>query len=947
MTMSNDAAWPDWTFRDDYEEEAEWSMRELARYANPAQVRRLGIGLGSAVLGGGQPDKENEHAAKAQRLAEDFSKQDIGYTVEAFNPHRRTGQIVRTTPELIEGAGTCLDFAISLAALCVSEDIPVILAMAILDGAKEGHAFVIVQEMSDGNADDGPAYIRATCADWRAAFNGLDPRVRHHLIDLTPPGDLEARRTRTMELLENSGTVHVVDVQKALEELAGETGEGWYPLPRTKRELGITAWLPDPPPDLEHFPSRAKVEDQLRGATGNVALVGERGTGKSTVALTLAAAASGGRGWYLDGSDRRTLLRSLAAAETQSQGDPLEDEDKDNLLTLAHQARSRLARSHRRWVVVVDNADNPNEIVDLLPNPHQEHLLIVTTTNRAWTNTLEKLESSVWHVETLELLNREQDETPWLMGLHHEELKPGLIRIARACDEKLLAAAADEPAGACRLVRAALGGRPGEPRPWPESPVATAVVTASFMPAEQITVGWLAAAAFDGDRRAAREAAVEAARRGLFEHSRYTSYERQPDEQPLWMHRLVRDAVRELIQNTANDQGLRVLATHRDERRSQCYSADEVTALGTFVLAVPEGEYPDPFPSAAAAVMDLLEPLGSQQVKTAAEIGRTVLPDLDQHVDRSRLNVLSIWCTALMACAREVNQNDDATFEQIVEADRWCATAIHGCAQAIEGYPVPANEKQYQERRDMRLLLGRAEAMRGILLKKKAKSVAQSGDRAAQRQLLREAITVLEKSYKERRTALEVTDDKSGQTKLGPDPQHHVDRGWYNLGGANIDLANVLVRDGSDTVAQTVSEALKAYVGSLSLRRYPGGTKYTAASLWGTALCLYTAALHCPGKLDLSGFEPAVELDPIRGLQTRATLLRAAELSDARALEIWAEIDGPEGKDTKKARNLFRKISLAWVVNASSQHDASSRHDILEQLRKAVRPFLQDLGEDG
>jgi hypothetical protein len=696
-------------------------------------------------------------------------------------------------------------------------------------------------------------------------------------------------------------------------------GNEWKALPGANRELGITAWLPDLPPDLRRrIPSRANAEQRLLDATGRIVLTGAPGVGKSTMALTRARVQRGGRGWYLDGSDRRTLLRSLAAAESQSRGAALEDEDVQNLATLAAQARGRLARSHYPWVVVVDNANRPADVIDLLPVPHGEHLLIVTTTDTEWAR---GLNNSAWHVEELTPLSRELDTLAEHIELHDEELLPGMVRIAQACDRALLTAAAQEPPKAHRLVRAALGGRPGDARPWPESALARAVTAASFMPAEQITVRWIAEAAFRGDHEAARAAAIDAADRGLFEHSRYVSLNRDPDDQPVWMHRLVRQAVRTLAQGTADERGLRTLEAQRVARFKADYSVEEVGELSAFLLDLPDDSLTDSFPQAAAAVMDLLEPLGSDQVKMAAKIAAKTLP----HISLRQRDGLNLLCTALMAQARVVNHNKDATLKDITCAEEWCRQAIENCNSATE------------QGEETLLLRGRAEAMQGILLRKRAKEHKET-DPAMQRQLLYEAIEILDHSYKSRRKAL------TKDNELGPDPYHHVDRGWYNLGGAYIVLTNVLVHLNPAEVPGAVSQALTAYVGSLSLRRNPGGTKYEAASLWGTALSLYTAAVHCPGRLDMDNLEAAVELDPVRQSQNRVSMLRAAELCDTAALNIWAEIDGPEGADTQKARDLLLKISLAWAATAPPQEKQHEQAHQALQLFSALGPFLEDLG---
>jgi hypothetical protein len=914
-------SWHDWVFSDHRPGDAERSMRELARYANPEQVRRQGIGLG-----GTDPDgtwNGQGHIAKAELLAQRLAGTGIRYTMEPFNPRHRNaggGQIVRTTPELLEGSGTCLDFAVSLAALCVSEGIPVILAYATpADDRLDCHAFVVVQEAGDDEdwqVTGRYVYTRATFKEWAKALTDEIGPVWNGLIDATPlpdgSGDMAARRTATMELLQRCpGIVHAVHVQSALDS----AGVDWLALPEANRNFGITGWIPDPPADLTEFPTRVDLLKQLAGVTGGIVLVGDRGTGKSTVALQLALERGKGRGWYLDSSDRETLLRSFAAVEAQCSGRVVGNEQSENITTLAAAARRRLAERRAPWIVVIDNADRPASIAELLPVPRGEQLLIVTTTDRKW---VDGLPGDHWRVTFVDTLQRDDlDTATRQLSLHDDELLPGLVRIARACDPDLLAASMTEPPGVTRLVRAALGGQPGEPLLTPTTPLVKAVVAASFMPAEQITVGWLAAV-FDGDREASREATRQAQWMGLIEHSRYAWGNRHNDEVPLWMHRLVRQAIRSLADRRCDRLGLEVLAEHRTGQRPQRYSVDELTELVDFLHAVgKEQPWPILVP-AATAVMNLLEPLGSRQNTAAAALARIVLP----HADVSTMDGLDMHCRALMALARPVNQNDSATIEEIDEAIQWCRLAAASCGAADD--------------RERKLLRGRADAMHGILLKKKVTLRKKTGAQGPHSPALRQVIDILRRSYELRRAAL-TSYGQWGQPRLMDDPEQHVDRGWYNVGGAYMALVNVLVDEDPDAVADAVAEALRAYLGSLSLRRSHGDTKYTAASLWGSALALYMAALHCPGRLDLRNLTPTPEVDPVVREQTGVTLLRAAEDCVLQALRIWALIDGAQGQDTNKARMLHRKISLAWAVIEPPQTSWPSA------IRKAIGPFLADL----
>ena len=923
--------WPDWYLNCENEDAIRRSLDELARYSNPAQTVRYGLGLGLTGLLAGQDDKRDQ----ARTVAEALVRQPVRYTREPFNPRRTGGQIVRTTRELLDGSGTCLDFAVTLAALLTQQDIPAVLAIALpgetTDG--EGHAFVFAYD--DGNDDEKADEIGRSVPltksyqEWASDLDG--PNCPFELLDVTPPygkadASLEDRNTTTREMLAHSGTLYTVDVRTAL----NDADLDYHSPPARARPLGITAYLPDPVADVLPFPSREQVQEKLHAATGRIVLVGESGTGKSTLALERAARVSEHRGWFLDGSDAATLTRSLAAAEAQSRGEATGPEDTDNLQTRTYQARRRLSRSERPWVVVVDNADELEEVLPLLPAPRPSvgsraaDVLIVTSTDEQRAS---DLDPGVWRVERVGLLDDATDAAlPAVQGvwplLHPSERLPGLVRIARRCAPELLAARTEEP-GAGRIVRTVLGlpvrsDGAGAPE---ETALLRAVSAASVMPAEQISVRWVAEAAFGGNLERAVAALAEAELAGLVERSRADEEGYPGHHPPLWMHRLVRAAVRDVAVRAV---GLRTLAAHGSAR----YSGEEIGELYEFVRHRPDDRSTSADDVlAATTVVDLLETRGGTGLRRAAELAESYLDEVDELLGLQTLPGITAYAKAQMARARTVSHDNNATEPQIDDGLARCVAATDACTRLIDALGEDADD-----RKDVALLRGRSEAMRGILLRKKASLLPTGSDDDRKARLYRECIEILEGSYRERRSVFEADDGS-----LTRDPDRHVDRGWYNLGGPNIGLANLRHavdpgESGRAAVADAVTAAMVAYAGSLSLRR-DGPTSYTAASLWGVALCAYTAALHCPGLLELTDVEPTEELNGIANVQTRETLLRAAEHCAMRALMIWTELDGQH----ENARRLLRKISLAWVTTA----DDPARWRT--QLATAIRPALKDL----
>jgi hypothetical protein len=935
--MTRDGVWPDWQLNPD---SYRTSMQNLARYVSPAQLRGLGLGL-RALAGEFDYGSEASVGATASQvehargLAEVLAARDVSYALEPFNPSVAGGQIVRTTSELLEGRqGTCLDFAVSLAALCVQARIPVTLAVALPNSRRSSaHAFVLVQQVHDSQ-DDPPGLVRSEIYSqqdfrvWEKAFREKGQFVEHHLIDPTPlqtqsyAGTLDERNARTLDWLSGpGGVVYTVAVQHALLDLGISHDESpFFELPRARRDLGLTAWLPDLPQDVEPFPSREARRSELP-VEGSAVIVGPKGAGKSTLALLRAQQTEGGRGWFLDGSDRTTLLRSLASAEAQCRGTNPDNDQSDNLVTLAARARDRLARTGRPWVVVIDNADaEPGDIMDLLPVPGTGQLVIVTSTEPSWTA------RPGWRAVQLSPLERtELSAADQRLALADDELLPGLIRIARHCDPDVLASSRQRAAGPKRLIAALLvtmaqaAGDSG-------ADVEAAMTAASFMPAEEVTVGWLAEAQFDGDVARTERAVQHAAQLGLLEYSRRSLGPRDDTEAPLWMHRLLRTAVRELREEPAAETGFRVLASHKASHRLQRYSETELDELNDFLRQAADSHHSHLFAQAAAAVMDMLEPRGRKKVNLAGELAAMAQPVLD----RQAADYVDLICTFLMARARVVSHDADASIEDIEKAITLC----------LEAVAVAPGVKEYL------LLRGRAEAMRGILLRK----LASRKKDATSVTILEEAIEVLWKSYEERKLALskdpeKYRDDDPTKDTLLPDPDRHVDRAWFNLGGAYIALAQLIRHESPQRLPEIFSKSLWAYMGSLSLRRSQPGdaagasedTLYTAASYYGVALALYMAAVHCPGQLDLDAVAAAAELDPVRRDQTRETLLRAAEITAARSTDIRADIDGPTGRDTWKSRQLHTKIELAWGTPGQEWEVR------LKGLKATLKPFLSDL----
>jgi hypothetical protein len=857
----------------------------------------------------------------AWQLAEELDRRKASWTIDPFSPAPGNSQTIRTTAELIEGAGTCLDFAVTLAAMCVREGVPCHIAVAIESDRSIGHAFVVIQErVLAGGAGEGSSTHAASFASWVDLLAAPAP-FRTELIDVTPrlhenPSSRIPVRQRSADLLKDwlrkaSGTIYAVDVQTAV-RMAGD----YHRLPHTRRDLGLVGRLPDLPGDFEKFETHKSARTRLESAQGLIVLQGPSGSGKSTLALRRALQAEGGRGWFLDGSDERSLQNSLADAEARSGGARARNLQADYLKTMASAAGRRLSRTNQPWVVVLDNAEGePSKLIQLIPRTKDGQLVIVTTTRDDWAKVVNK--DQIIPVDPLE--DADLDGFGLSNRLQEEEWFPGLLRILRMSrlDPNLLESF--EGPIAERVVRAALDIRGNA---WPENSRALAIAAASFMPAERVTVGWLASALFDDQRDIAHKVTLELAALGLLESSRQSFDVRERDEEPIWMHRLIRSTVRDMLPVDQSLIGWKVVACHTPRRRTNHYSDVELLELADFLeTSAPETSRLG-YAEAAFAVLELLEPRGSATVIRAAQLAHTAMRCIDPRISHGDAQITSIM---LMARARRVNQANKPppSPEEVQEAIEWCL-------QAEELTKGDATEDQ--------LLTGRATAMRGLLMKRLAKLRSDlNAPIEEQISLLEESIEVLKQSYESRKMALEQEALRRGISV--DDPDQHIDRGWFNLGGANVDLANALRHIDTDRIPRILSDAMEAYAGSLYLRReldIPSDNTYSAASLWGIALTAYSAALSCPGQLNLGNVMPIDELELAVRNQTRETLLRTAELAGGKAVEMRVVIDDVAGGDTTKARDLLRKISMAWVVPGIESSVRAT------EVLKALKPYFGD-----
>lgn len=940
MTETGD--WGDWLNALNPNDEAatEESLRNLARYANPATLSQLGVTLGagrdrSGLLSMATP------LEVAIELAIRLRGNKPSYTIEPYRPLGSDGQTIRTASELREGMGTCLDFAVATAAGCVREGIAVHLCVTVgVDGSS--HAFLAVPRNRGADQDRGAK--EETEPFFTASFqNFIDGAVASGelaLLDPTPlPGtplsvvsgghtdtrDAVRRATRRLEgaLSSGKGFVFSVDVQKAVTE----SHPFWTPPPRP-RALGITSLLPDALEGMRSYESRREVEAELSDATGTVVLVGPSGVGKSTLALIRAHGGvdRAGRGWFLDGSDRAALRLSLARAEAQCRGEELDNIQAEAVSEYVTAARRRLAVTSLPWVVIIDNADGPiTSVSDLVPSPGIGQLVIITSTNEEWAADAQALGWSCLDVTPLQ--RSDLDEGERALGLDDSALLPGILRFGGR-----LAGRSVRGAPAARNVAGLILAAFGDPDDFAREMRAggalqETLVAAASMPPEDIRQEWIEPALTERGRAAT--ALDQLAEIGVLEGSRLPRDPRAPASRTLWMHRLIRTAVRNAY---VDAHGLTamvvcdVLAVESDQAPAVVRSLGDLAEQASFLRAAMETP-PHSFTRATLTVLNALESRGGRCIADAAALAAAAF---DQFPTTSAADRRA-RAVAALAIARRANQQRDATDDEVEDGIALCEDIVGQLAD--------------DETSASRLVVGRAQAMQAILIGKRADRLL-ARDREQGEALLDENILVLTKSFETRAAALGWV-PAEGSTpdevraaflhrvqQLGlegrsviVDPERHVDRAWFNLGGAYIKRAPPYVSDPTsperlERLRTLWSRSLGAYAGSLSLR--PGPDLYRAASLNGVAIVAYMMALNGATPLDLSEVPRLDAIGLLWSDQSRSALLRVAEACVAEAHAIRADIAGPFDGDTAKTRDLQTKIACSWKIGTPDEQGIAS-----------------------
>ncbi len=209
------------------------------------------------------------------------------------------------------------------------------------------------------------------------------------------------------------------DEEQAIDELLKALG---YPPKPTVQQDGGPARQPRYPrnnPPIWQVPTRnaaftgrvevlEQLHDRLAGTgmavVAPMALHGLGGVGKTQVALEYAHRYMADYDviWWIS-AEQDELINGTLAPMAQNLGIRI----RDSIPETAQAVREalRLGRPYDRWLLIFDNADNPNEVKDFFPGGSGH--VIVTSRNPAWSVVAEPLEIDVFsREESVRLLRR-------------------------------------------------------------------------------------------------------------------------------------------------------------------------------------------------------------------------------------------------------------------------------------------------------------------------------------------------------------------------------------------------------------------------------------------------------------------------------------------------------------------------------------------------------------
>ncbi|HEY7951701.1 MAG TPA: hypothetical protein VID70_01860 [Solirubrobacteraceae bacterium] len=809
----------------------------------------------------------------ARLLFERLQQEGIDYAKEPWRADGR--QQIRHPRWLVEDRwGTCLDLAVTYAAMCLDAHLGPLLAVT------KDHAFVIIV----------PGRLRETI--------GVPPWSERSVEQKGERGGVsEVMAAEGMRAAIESGALLAVDVVRATTRY----GEGFEEAVRAGREFidtgleiidvaflqargveplappaerpSIQTYLPGGQGELSPTDPQAAALQSLREATGTVVLLAPQGQGKSTVARRLVGEAPFGAGWFLNASEPQALIGSLADADRAEHNADAAGLGSPDRRGFYERARAHLNEVEGRWIVVLDNADgDPGKLTPLLPSPGDGQLLLVTSTNREWEHVpgvrvrrLQAIddESVVSTLGDGALVGLVAGRALLLYAFRALMDSTGLSagEIASCAPE---VGEVDEPARGPRALWGALRARLGQSE-------LRVCLQMAYLPPDQQPVEVLA-----GLAPGAAELTGRLAAQGLITR----------EAQSVRMHRLLGAAVRadlalsepdmerEVVLELATDAGALATLDRYGDLETLIRLDDRLAAIDELIDESIEG--PDArLGEALHAVAGLLELAGhtrrSGETYLRAERHLAGRPDLRADVLHSR--------------ARTVNQHHAKDEPLLREALGWAEEAERMLLE------TPGREESSY----------RCLAMQGLLRQKLA---AFPGEGETTLGLLQQALAVIEEAHELRVAALDPMDPELARSE-------------FNLAGIRVNLAQ---RE-PEQARRHLDDADRVYAAVAERREKIYGRKvhpHIAACIIGRGYVDYYRALLLPAS-------PTMRTRWLRGASDHA----GEALSQRQALDGSLDLD-----ESKKALRFLTKVML--VRQASVLQPAVSLDSVNAEVAREL-----------
>lgn len=898
--------------------ELESSFRELVRYVAPEALGDVRWADEPATDVSPDPADDSERAM-VSRLYERLARQRIDFWREPWLPGE-AGQRIRHPWLLVHGrAGTCLDFATTFAAMCLDAAIPPLLVLT-WGRTVQQHAFVIATPGREvtylGSPDEDAQDELPAVSDLQHFVRGFERSSAEGVVRLDDWDALEGALEDGSMLVvdfDRAPDEHAIAfeqaAQRARDHLRAVRAHGasvwlvdvaWLqhncreltPLPPPATRAPIRRYIPGGRPSFDRYDSHAAILADLQRRHGTVVLLGDSGTGKSTLAREIAYAAQFGAAWFLTASESQALINSLDRAERAELENTAESMEHPDRTGFATNGLARLSEAQDEWVVVVDNADgDPGELLPWLPQPNPNRpagvrqLVLITTTNPAW-------KQHGLPVRELEPVD-EQEAIRFLPG---PELAPMVQGRPLLFDAFTRMAAATGWDGARIATYAPASGAVAPELVGPATLWASARDTddfdddaltvsahAAYLPPDRQPLSVAVALAPQVDVRAVRELLVDL---GLFSVD--------VDADVVRMHRLFGAAIRadlEAREPSPADGVVPLVATNEQATRLLDHNGDlaTITHIETWLEDL-DTRADDP----------------DRQLGTAMH-GAAVLLELHGHTRRSGERYATaerhlqgdplLLALGLHGRARTINQHHRRDEQRLREALDWSRSA-ETMLQAVDA-PDRAE---------------RCLAMQGLLMQKLAAFPRAGETRIG---LLRDALEVIERADELRHVRLAFVD---------PDNPHpELLRSRFNRAGIRINLAQAEPDEAEQhlAIAQEVYATVEQARRQIYARdRHP----HVAACVIGRGYVAYYRALLVAGaRLEQTG------------------LLR--EATD-RTLEALATRQAQEGgldqDEVDKCLQFLSKVTLAREVLAMTPSDTSAS-SLRSKLGHRVEDALQEI----